>query len=362
MAAPITEALILEALRHVIDPLTGQDMVSAGLVSGIVIRESKIGLMIAIRREDHAARAPLVEAVKETLLKLEGVNSVTPVLTAENEPSNADSGPSRAKAHWNLTPVAGVSRAIAIASGKGGVGKSTVTVLLALSLIEHGFTVGIIDADIYGPSIPYLLGLPEGIKPELNSKGQMIPPVAHGIQCMSVGLFLDGSQAAIMRGPMVSKTLQQLIRGAAWGCAERPLDVLLIDLPPGTGDVHLSIVQQLPLAYNGGGALIVTTPAPLSLLDARKCTDMFTRTHVPILGIIENMSWLEEAVTGVRLALFGSGAGETLAGETGTKILAQLPVDAQLSQGSGISALQNAVVSQADAWDAIHQGLGFRQL
>ncbi len=358
---PVTEPEIQAALRHVIDPLTGQDIVSAGLVSGIVIRDGRVGLMITITREEQAVRSPLIEAVREALIRLPGVSSVTPVLTAQTGDSSPDNPPSRNKATWNLTPVANVSRVVAIASGKGGVGKSTVTALLALSLTGQGRRVGIVDADIHGPSIPYLLELPEGVRPELDATGRMIPPVSHDIQCMSAGLFLDPSQAAIMRGPMVAKTLQQLIRGAAWGAEGRPLDVLLIDLPPGTGDIHLSLVQQLPLALNGGGALIVTTPAPLSLLDARKCAVMFTKTDVPILGIIENMSWLEDA-TGAPLTVFGSGAGEALAEETHSQLLAQIPIDPALSQELSVTGLTRSLSSHKFAWENVVRSLAFTRI
>lgn len=318
----ITQKQIETRLQNIIDPLTGRDVMQAGLVSSIVIRGGHVGLMLSVTRETHAARAPLGAAIEAALRELEGVEKVTPVFTAESAPVASSKPTATRPAQWNLTPIPHVKRVIAVGSGKGGVGKSTVTVLLARSLQAQGLHVGIVDADIHGPSIPHMLGL-HG-KPEVED-GLMIPPCAEGIACASTGLLLEADQAAIMRGPMVSKTLAQLLRQTRWGTEDAPLDVLLLDLPPGTGDIQLSMVQQVPLAYGGGGAVLVTTPQEVALLDARKAAAMFTKTHVPILGVIENMSWFEDA-NGTRQMIFGEGGGKTLADTLSVPLLAQIPL------------------------------------
>jgi ATP-binding protein involved in chromosome partitioning len=344
----VTEETIRTTLSTLIDPITGQDVVRAGLISSIVIRDGRVGLMIQTSREQAEARAPLQAAIQSTLLALDGVTHVTPVLTAEAAPSA-----SAKAATWNLTPIPNVKRVIAVASGKGGVGKSTVTAALALSHAAQGLRVGILDADIHGASIPHLLGLSGAGKPALNTENKMIPHEAGGVQCMSVGLILEAGQAAIMRGAMVSKTLQQLMRGTAWGNAEHPLDILFMDMPPGTGDIHLSMVQQVPLAYQGGGAILVTTPSEIALLDARKCAFMFAKTHVPILGVIENMSWLEDANTGARSFIFGQGGGAALASEWNAPLLAQIPLSPELRAAGDAGQLATYIRTHPALWDAV---------
>ena len=220
----------------------------------------------------------------------------------------------------NHAPIPGVKHIIAIASGKGGVGKSTVTVNLAHALTACGNRVGILDADIYGPSIPRMLGLETYIKPEII-ENQMVPPVAHGIRAMSMAL-LTGDQAAVLRAPMITKALVQFLRMTRWGDAAHPCDVLLIDLPPGTGDVLLSLAQNALLT----GAVIVTTPQDIAVIDADKCAEAFTKLHVPLIGVIENMSYFIDT-SGARHNLFGSGGGEKLAAKYNVPLLGTLPLD-----------------------------------
>lgn len=318
------------ALQSVIDPLTGKDVVSAGLISGIVIREGHIGFLITIEPKDQGARGILQPACEQAVRALPDVTQVTAVLTAQAQPGaplpQGGAGPDRARAQWNLTPVDNVRRILAISSGKGGVGKSTVATGLALALAAHGQSVGLLDLDLYGPSLPRMMGLSQ--KPEIH-EGRLIPPLAHGIQCLSMGLLMEG--AAVVRGPIITKTLQQMLRGTWWGAPERPLDTLIIDLPPGTGDIQLSLAQAVPLSYNKGGALIVTTPQQVAAEDARKAAQMWGKVNVPILGVIENMSWFEDPA-GIRHPLFGEGGGASLAAEYGLRLLGQLPLTPTLRE------------------------------
>jgi ATP-binding protein involved in chromosome partitioning len=231
----------------------------------------------------------------------------------------------RKPAIYNKEPLAHIKRTIAVASGKGGVGKSTTTICLAHALVAAGKRVGILDADIHGPSIPRMLGIQHSGQPEFKDD-QLIPIMGHGIAAMSMG-NLSGDKAAIWRGPMVSKALVQMLRVVRWGTEDAPLDVLLIDMPPGTGDIHLSLMQQAPL----DGALIVTTPQEIAFADAEKAALMFAKVGVPILGIIENMSWFE-APDGTRHALFGEGGGQKLAEKASAHLLAQIPQAPELQE------------------------------
>lgn len=314
---------VREALRSVSDPLSGEDIVSAGRISGLAVRDGRVGFVITIPLAEKERCAALPERCKDAVMRMPGVASVTPVLTAESP--HAPDAPPRARAQWNLTPVEGVRRIVAVASGKGGVGKSTATVQLALALAARGRRVGILDADIYGPSVPRMMGLARNSEVRIQrSEGKLSPLVAHGIRCMSMG-FLLGDAAAVMRGPMVTKSLVQMLRGTRWGTEAEPLEVLLIDLPPGTGDVHLSMVQQVPLAHGGGGAILVTTPQDLALDDARKAADMFVKVAVPLLGVIENMSYFTDPSGNVH-RLFGKGGGKKLAAEFGVPLLGEVPL------------------------------------
>ncbi len=234
-----------------------------------------------------------------------------------------DDATARARAVWNTKKLDHVGRVIAIASGKGGVGKSTCTVNLALSLQQQGCRVGVLDADIYGPSVPRMLGLRSHPHPEVKD-GMMQPLVGMGIPTMSIG-FITKGQAALLRGPMISKTLQQFLRGVAWGTARTPMDLLLIDLPPGTGDVPISLAQGVPL----DGAIIVTTPQEVAVMDADKAAQMFQKLNIPILGVIENMSYFLDP-TGNAHHLFGEGGGKGLAEKYNVPFLGELPLEPAL--------------------------------
>lgn len=223
----------------------------------------------------------------------------------------------------NHAPIAQVARIIAVASGKGGVGKSTVTVNLAHALTALGQRVGILDADIYGPSIPRMLGLETYLKPEI-AEGQMLPPTAHGIRAMSMAL-ITGEEAAVLRAPMITKALVQFLRLTRWGDAAQPLDILLVDLPPGTGDVTLSLAQNAPL----DGLALVTTPQEVAVMDADKCAQAFAKLRVPLLGVVENMSYFVDP-SGAHHALFGEGGGAKLAEKYHCPLLGQLPLEAAM--------------------------------
>lgn len=222
----------------------------------------------------------------------------------------------------NHTPLPHVGRIIAVASGKGGVGKSTTTVNLAHALIAQGKNVGILDADIYGPSIPRMLQLDTNLRPEMVD-GQMIPPASHGIRAMSMSLIM-GDQAAILRAPMITKALVQMLRLTRWGTADAPLDILFIDMPPGTGDINLSLAQNVKL----DGAIIITTPQEVSVMDARKALHTFRKLDVAIVGVIENMSYFE--TDGQRHALFGEGGGKKLAHNESVSFLGEVPINPAL--------------------------------
>ncbi len=330
MSHQLTPDSIKRALSQVINSDSGKDVVSAQMISGIVIRPgsagNKVGFVITIAPDAKQQGDHLRAACEAAVRTLPGVESVTAVLTAHNNepiPPKPQSGydKPRERAQWNLTPLDGVKRVIAVASGKGGVGKSTTTVNLALALAASGQKVGILDADIYGPSIPRMLGLTRekgSGQPDIKDN-KMQPLIGHGIACMSMG-FITGEEAAILRGPMISKALQQMLRMTRWGDEKQPLDTLLVDMPPGTGDIHLSMVQQVPLT----GAVIVTSPQIVAVIDAQKCLTMFQKVGVPILGVVENMSG----------GMFGSGGGQRLAEDNEVPFLGSISLDSAIVKAS----------------------------
>ncbi|MFN3661318.1 P-loop NTPase [Yoonia sp.] len=298
----------------------GRTLGSSGRVAGLTQSGGKISLSIQISPEEAAAFAPLREKVATGLSALDGVTSAVVVLTAERPapPKLVADKPTK------TDPLAGIHHVIAVASGKGGVGKSTTTVNLALALVSLGLRVGILDADVYGPSLPTLLGL-HG-KPAMGEGRKLRPMQAYGLKAMSMGLLVEPETAMVWRGPMVMSAITQLMADVEWGA----LDVLLVDMPPGTGDAQLALAQGTRLA----GAVIVSTPQDLSLIDVRRGIAMFRKVDVPILGVIENMSQFICPDCGSSHAIFGDGGAKAEAARIGVPYLGAVPLTMALRAAS----------------------------
>lgn len=340
----VSREIVLSALRVIAHP-DGGNVVSRGLVQGVVIRDGHVGFMIEVAPQDGARFEPLRRACEEAVARIEGVKKVTAVLTAHQEagahkhasapaphtPHNhrpaAISKDVRAQATPAPGPerrgIPGITSIIAVASGKGGVGKSTVAVNLALALARLGKRVGLLDADIYGPSVPHLLGITE--KPHSDGK-KLDPIVRHGVKTMSIGFLVDVDTPMIWRGPMVMSALTQMLNDVTWG----DLDVLVVDMPPGTGDAQLTMAQRVPLA----GAVVVSTPQDIALIDARKGLAMFRKTDVPILGIVENMSTFFCPNCGHETHVFGHGGARRTAETLDCEFLGEIPLDLAIRETS----------------------------
>ena len=321
----VERSAVIAVLDAVIDPVSGQGLIAAGLVQGLVVADDRAGFALEVDRSQAAAYAPVRDAAEAALKAVPGMARVSVILTAEAKAAAAprtaglskaavDQG--RAKAPVATDRPAHVRRVLAVASGKGGVGKSTVAVNLAAALSARGLSVGILDADVYGPSLPTMLGISG--QPAYED-GAIVPHVAHGLKAMSVGLLTKMDDAMIWRGPMASQAITQMLTQTRWGTAEAPLDVLVVDLPPGTGDVQLTLIQKTPL----DGAVIVSTPQEVALADARRAHTLFQRVNVPTLGLIENMSG----------PIFGQGGAKAEAERLGVPFLGDLPLDAALREG-----------------------------
>jgi ATP-binding protein involved in chromosome partitioning len=319
---PVTRNDILRALDHVIDPASGRSVVQENMISGLVLREgaggTNVGFDLEVPPELGSGAEPLRRACAAAAEKLPGVTSVTAVLTAHQEAAPPPRAPQTGPAG-----IEGVRRIIAVASGKGGVGKSTVAVNLALGLSRLGLKVGLLDADVYGPSVPRLLDIRH--KPETEGK-KLKPIEKYGIKSMSIGFMVGEDQAMIWRGPMVQSALTQMMNDVLWA----PLDVLVLDMPPGTGDAQLTIAQRVKLK----GAVIVSTPQDIALIDARKAVAMFSKTQVPILGVVENMSVFICPDCGHAHHIFGEGGARLTAAQMGSPFLGEIPLLPRIRQTS----------------------------
>jgi len=348
-----TKDTILKELERIKGPDGESNIVALGLVSEVVVNKSKVYFSIAVPPERAKELEPLRQAAEVVVKELPGVENATVTLTAEQKPgtgqqqgapsqqrasagNGAQAGPAMAGG-GTLRGIENVQNIVAVASGKGGVGKSTTAVNLALGFAANGQRTGILDADIYGPSIPRLLGLTG--RPDVDDNNILKPMDAFGLKAMSMGFLIAEDEPMIWRGPMVIQALTQMLRDVAWG----ELDVLVVDMPPGTGDAQLTMAQQVPLA----GSVIVSTPQDLALIDARKGLNMFRKTNVPVLGIVENMSYFLCPKCGERSEIFGYGGARKEADKLGVPLLGEVPLNMTIRERS--DGGQPIVASEPDS-------------
>src|SRR6266480_325540 len=306
----ISEEQVRDALRSVRYPGFSRDIVSFGLVKNVQIDRGEVKVQLALATNDPNIPATIKNDSEKILRELDGVRSAKVLIDIHAPPAGAG-------ASVGATRIPGIKHVIAIASGKGGVGKSTVAANLAVALEQTKGRVGLCDCDIYGPSISLMFGTRE--RPTATDENKIIPIEQYNLKLMSMGFLLDDTSPAILRGPMVTRYTQQFLRQVDWG----ELDFLVLDLPPGTGDIQLTIVQTVALS----GAIIVTTPQEVALIDARKAATMFEKVNVPVLGLVENMSYFVSPSDAKRYDIFGSGGGEREARRLRVPLLGQIPID-----------------------------------
>lgn len=329
--AEVSKNQVEKALEAVIYPGSDKNIVALGMVSEIFIADAKAYFSITVPADKAADMEPLRLSAEKAAKSVEGIVGAVVALTADRKPGKeppprpaAAPGRPAAQPRSSKVGVPGVGAIIAVASGKGGVGKSTTAVNLALGLQALGLRVGMLDADIYGPSLPRLLKISG--RPQQQEDRIVVPMENYGLKVMSMGFLVDEEAAMIWRGPMVQSALMQMLREVAWG----ELDVLVLDMPPGTGDAQLTIAQQVPLA----GAVIVSTPQDLALIDARKGITMFRKVEVPLLGVIENMSYFIAPDTGARYDIFGHGGAKAEAERIGVPFLGEVPLTISIREMS----------------------------
>jgi ATP-binding protein involved in chromosome partitioning len=312
MTESISREAVLAALSRVQEPELHKDLVTLNMIRDLLIEDGNVSFTVVLTTPACPLRGRIENEARQAALSVPGVRSVHVKMDA-SVPSDG-----RPRGLLNLP----VRNAVAIASGKGGVGKSTVAVNIAVSLAQSGAKVGLLDADIYGPNVPTMMGVKR--LPPQNNSGKLTPAEAYGVELMSIGFLVKPGQPLIWRGPMLHSAIRQFLSDVTWG----ELDYLIIDLPPGTGDAQLSLAQSIPLS----GGVIVTLPQEVSLEDARRGLEMFRELNVPVLGVIENMSYLE-LPDGARVDVFGSGGGEKLAGAAKVPFLGQIPMDPSVRAG-----------------------------
>ena len=320
----LNKDLILDTLKKVQDPSQSKDIVTLGLVGNITIKDSNVAVTLEVPVHRGASMEPIRQLAQQNILRIDGVTSATVVVTAHDNKHNKTTDNVKTDKTVEKVIESKVRRFIAVGSGKGGVGKSTTSVNLAIALKLEGYKVGLLDADVYGPSQPRMLGV-SGRPASVG--GDMVAPLQnYGISLMSMGLLVPDDTAMIWRGPMVQSALTQMLNSVAWG----NLDIIVIDLPPGTGDIQISLAQQVNLA----GAVIVSTPQDIALLDVVKALTMFQKANVPVLGMIENMSYWSCPDCGRIDHIFGEGGVKAEAKKRGIEMLGEIPISSQVRKSS----------------------------
>jgi ATP-binding protein involved in chromosome partitioning len=313
MDVSVTAEQVLEVLRTVKDPDLHKDIVSLGFVKDVKIKGGEVDFVVELTTPACPVKDDLKREAEEKVKALPGVSAARAEMTANV----------RARGGFGRQMVPGIRNIIAVGAGKGGVGKSTTAVNVALALARKGARVGLMDADVYGPNTPQMLGITSA--PEVGEDKRMIPPQAHGLEVISMGMLVPPDQPIIWRGPMLHGAVQQFMRDVAWG----ELDYLVVDLPPGTGDVSLSMAQSVPVA----GAVVVTTPQGVSVSDVRKAVAMFRQLNIPVLGVVENMSYFLCGHCNERTEIFGHGGGARMAEDLGIPFLGEVPIDTRVRSG-----------------------------
>jgi len=317
--ARITESVVLDALRSVKDPELGKDIVTLGLVRDLHIHDGEVSFTLAFTTQPPASKVALHSGATKAVSQIPGAGRVQVKMGSAAAPARP-AQPAAPAPSGEFIPE--VKHTVAVSSGKGGVGKSTIAVNLALALKQTGAQVGLVDVDVYGPDVPLMMGA-RGRPGMFDNK--IIPVEAHGIKIMSIGLLVPEREALVWRGPMIHSAVQQFLRDVMWG----PLDYLVFDMPPGTGDAQLSLSQVVPLT----GVVMVTTPQDVALLDVRKALGMFLKLNVPVLGLVENMSYFVAPDSGKRYAIFGEGGGARVAEEFKVPLLGRIPLEMETRKG-----------------------------
>ena len=328
----VTQEQVLEVLRTVQDPDLHKDIVALGFVKDVQIKNGEVDFTIQLTTPACPVRDQMKEEAETKVRGLAGVTAARANMTADV----------RARAGFGRQAIPGIRNIIAVGAGKGGVGKSTTSVNLAIALRMKGARVGLIDGDVYGPNIPQMLGTTA--QPEGTADKRIIPVEAHGLKVISIGMMVPPDQPVIWRGPMLHSTIQQFMNGVEWG----ELDYLVVDLPPGTGDITLSMAQSVPVA----GAVVVTTPQGVSVSDVRKAVMMFRQLNIPVLGAVENMSYFACPHCNERTDIFGHGGGARMAEDLGIPFLGEVPIDTRVRTGGDegapiVEAVPDAPAAQA---------------